>query len=1188
MAKELRYAVELDLRGVWDGAAWEHTFTAAQFGISGGILRACTGVGALSIEGHPFAGDLLILSGLGKEAKRIDIGDSGNYATFSTLAFEIENVSGLADFLRAEGCFTKNAPVRFWAVEAGIPLLRWAGVVDDDPRGISSYRFECIDESKAIHGNLPVQEINPGAFGWAGIDSDSKGKMIPISIGRLQLAQLFAVTQTENRFRGISQGSAIPAVDVCPLAYFPSASRLGVESLRKIVISVGLRIYNEGAFAGRFLRAVSGKGQGTARRVLRSSASFQIASNPNTLGPDLVQGVELELDEPWPFDMLQEENAPTTATAWSPTATYTDGAIVEYRGEVFEAIDIVGGSVSILPGDPPPPENSNWFPIFKKVPQAQGDATYCADGSPWPSSHIGYYPGGAPAWQSERALFPDTTILEFFAFSAALLASQNPVAELDLYPDYLLDRAGFRSKKDGVEYLLQGCATAHPSGLFPGRSYSGLRLENATFTAEKKLSSYQRVGDVLRVLMGTSYQGPTSSGGFINWQPYPALLPVLHPERLNDTDPQSAAGDDYLYQASDSNGVAFSSVGQYPAFGGVGGQSWHFNAEIHSIPSTPDLSDFSNIIPAARLRLFADCSAATTFRAVANLAVEIETRFGRSLSVSSGSFRNFFYDSSLATDGSNRIEREISVYSFFDPKIEGEFLELSKAIGLDTALAGGALPDWVNFVRLRINIALYPVSGSFADFRPGLLFVEGGLAAKQEIELGDYRTSLRGEVWGSIDPARRPASSLPETIPSVLEYLFRQYDGIPGSKINLAEIDRLETLGVYSGLPIARQITEKRAARDFYIELLAQGLLGCSMGSDGKRTIKDWLSRRTPVRHFSPAAAEDWERILDGSLEDVDPVPLSRVYSIAKINYDWSPADRAFLSSLLITSTWEPEFPGPDEAYLAGDFTADIEAITISDVKARFTGAIPDVAFGDRINFEWSGIAYQGVAAQPLALPDGRTEISINGWFTGDNGLKLFELPAGSSGTTQAGAAVALEGGLLWQTFAQGFRADQYATARDIWQRFRNAWKRIRGEQELPAKLRDASWIASSGGSLADNGSAVAYLDLISKWCTFPKDRIRFAVQAEDNLDLELLDPCEFSDPLLFGGATRFGWVEEIELDPRTGRLSIQLLLDLDSADPYAVSTDIDEGSGLETIGNVWGDIEEQELASNIDEQGGF
>lgn len=1184
MAKELRYAVEIDLRGVWDGAAWEHTFTAAQFGISSGILRACTGVGALSIDGQAFTGNLLVLSGLGKEAKRIDIGDSGNYATFSTLAFEIENVTGLAEYLRAAGCFVKNAPVRFWAVEAGIPILRWAGVVDDDPRGIDTYRFKCIDESKAIHGNLPVQEINPGAFGWAGIDSDSQGKIIPISIGQLQLAQFFAVTQTENRFRGISQGYASQAVDVCPLAYFSSSSRLGVQSLRKIVISVGLLTYNEGAFAGRFLRAISGKGQGTARRVISSSASFQIASNPNTLGPDAVQGVELVLDEPWPFDMVGNDGAPTSAIEWQPTAAYAAGSVVEYRGEVFERASGVAGAVA---GDPPPPENSYWFPIYKKVPQAQGDATYCADGTPWPSATIGYYPGGALAWQSERDLFPDTTIIEFFAFSAALIGSQNAVSEIDIFPDYNLDRAGFRSKKDGVEYLLQGCATAWPTGLFPARSYSGLRLENATFTAEKKLSSYQRVGDVIWVLLGTSFQGNTSSGGYISWQPYPALLPVPHPERLNDTDPNSYAGDDYTYFATDSNGVQYSSVGQYPAFGGSG-QSWHWNAEILSLPSSDDLSDFSNIIPAACLRLFADCTAATSFRAVATLAVEVQTRFGRKLTISSGSFRNFFYDDTLTTDGSTRTEREISVYSFFDPSQEAQFLELSNALQLDTALAGSALPDWIEFVRLRINISLYPISGTFTDFRPGLLFVEGGLAAKQEIDLGDYRASLRGEVWGSIDPARRPADSIPQTIPSVLEYLFRQYDGIPGAKINLDEIDRLETLAVYAGLPIARQITEKRPAREFYIELLSQGLLGCSMGNDGKRTIKDWLSRRTPVRSFSPEAAEDWERILDGSLEDVDPVPLSRVYSTAKVNYDWSPADRAFLSSLLITSTWETEFPGPTEAYLAGDFVADIECITTGDVKARFTGATPEIALGDAINFEWSGLIYQGIASNPRSLPDGRVEIQISGWNYGANGLRMFELPFGDAGTTQAGAGVFLEGGLLWQTYAQGFRADQYATARDIWQRFRNAWMRVKSEQELPPKLRDAAWIVSPGATLADNGAAVAYLDLISKWCTFPKDRIRFAVQAEDNLDLELLDPCEFTDPLLFGGDTRFGWIEEIELDPRTGRIEIQLLLDKDSADPYEVSTDIDEGFGLETIGNSWGDIDEQDLASNIDEQGGF
>jgi hypothetical protein len=346
------------------------------------------------------------------------------------------------------------------------------------------------------------------------------------------------------------------------------------------------------------------------------------------------------------------------------------------------------------------------------------------------------------------------------------------------------------------------------------------------------------------------------------------------------------------------------------------------------------------------------------------------------------------------------------------------------------------------------------------------------------------------------------------------------------------------------------------------------------------------LDETTPVRAFEPGAADAINRISDGTLQDVAKVPLSKVPTEARLRFNYSTPEKKYLSELYITRTWEEEFPAIDAVAFGGGAVADVVCYAPSIVDLVFAGAAPEITFGDLFGFTAGGVQYIGQAAQKFTRPDGVEVISVYGWDSGSR--LLFSLPAADIGVTYAAQSVSPLGGFLWQQYAQGFDAQHYAEAKAIWERFRNAYKRVRQVQGLPSRLGDCPWIHSSDLLNQDIGSAVLYLDRISKWVTKPREEVAFEVQAEGNLGLRLLDPVSFTDPLLFGGSTRLGWLTEIYLLPNRGSLGLQVILSDDPLDPYQEEQQIDEGFGIGTIGNLWGDIDESTTADNIDEQGGY
>jgi hypothetical protein len=1185
MANLLRYAVEIDLRGNLIGGAWEHEITAAGFGVYGGFLRACTGAQNLTIGGNAFRTGFLLEQFAG-ERQTIDITDGGNYATFSTLDFSLNNVGGFWDWLRAQGIFTKNAPVRFWAVEGATAFLRWVGVVDEDDFSIEEIKFSCIDASKTIHKTIPPETLNPAAFGWAAIEEESRGAAIPVSIGNLQEALLLPATKGENRFRGIFKDSTWEAVG--HIAYFPSSSSMPTykgapNDLQQLVLCVGTAQFEAGAFAGKFLRAISGEGAGLVRRILDSSATAKIArwgeGDGAYIAPSTIDvfGVLITIDSAWAFGMVAgdgETEPPTTATDWNDSVSYVAGSICSYSGQVFRCL------VAQAAGSAAPVDGSNWKAIYRKEPAARGDSAFCHEDSAINRLQLsGWVPVAPPLL---LAFDSGVTILECFAFDATLLASQRAVSRIDIARNAALQRAGLRTFKDGAEISLPDIGEAFPSGLFSGRSYSGVRLSKASFAADKKVSASQRIGSVIDpfgVFMGAVYQGQTA-GGQIDYTWKPSIWAQPNGGRLNDPDPAQYVGDEFKYSFMDSAGVTYSETGKFPDFSPNYATTWEIHSHVRTLPDAEEISGAKDIIPALRAKLFLDCPAAFSVRASYFVEIRVRSRMLSRLLLSKSAVLK---SEVLSIGAAGTIEQEISLFSFFEKESEALFIGLLEAIKIDSVVQGKRLRDWLEYVEVRLIVRLRPAATFLAGVQPYLRIYEGGLAAKGEIDLGDFRASLQGEVWGNLAPLRFDPQASPANFPQVAEYLLRAYDGLGDSEIDTASIDSLLPVAGLQEIAVSRQIVDARNSRDYLIELAAGGMFGI-ISKAGKRAFRSWMDERTPVRAFGPAAAAAVEKIVDGSLQDVGKVPISKVPTEARLQFNYSTAEKRFKSEIFITRTWEESFPAVDAVEFGGSFVADIAVISPFAADLIFVGASPDLTFGDMVGFEVAGVQYVGQSSGRTTRPDGREVVTAWGFDSAQRAL--FELPAALAGQTYLSQPVAPLGGFLWQQYAQGFDASQYAEAREIWQRFRDAYKRVRQVRALPEKIGKSYWLHSSDIYLQDIGAAVLYLDRVSRWLTKPREVVAFEVQAEGNLGLSLLDPVTFEDSLLFGGSVRLGWLTEIYLLPNKGTIGLQVILDDDPLDPYPQAQVIDEGFGVGTIGNAWGEIDETATADTIDEQG--
>jgi hypothetical protein len=1181
MADLLRYAVEIDLRGNFIGGAWEHTQTNATFGFYGGFIRACTGTANLTIEGQTFRPGFLLEQFKG-ERQAIDITEGGNYATFSTLEFSLNNVGGLWEYLRQNGIFTKNAPVRFWAVQATTPYLRWVGVVDDDSFGIDELKLSCIDASKVLHKTLPPETLNPAAFGWVDIEEESKGAAIPVCVGRLQDALLLPATKAENRFQGTFLDKTWNAVG--HIAYFPSQGLRAPDSLQRVVVCVGLAEYQADAFAGRYIRAISGTGEGIVRRVVSSSVSKKIATwsdgdgRISGLRAYNIFGVQLELDSAWEFDTQEfETDAPSTYADWSSSSSYPSGAITAFDGQVFQS-----RAARPIGSDSPAEDGVNWFVIFGNVAKAQGDTAFC-DADSAVNNRVLATGDFVPLLYPNLVKFDaGVTIIEAFTFDATLIASQRPILEIDLVRDTAQQRAGLRTIKDGATIPLPDIGDAFTSGLFSGRSYSGVRLSRASFAADKKLTAAQRIGSVypMGCFMGATIQGNTPTG-YISYTWNPQLF--LQPDclRLNDPDPLQYLGDEFNYSFIDSAGVTYSEVGKFPSLSPNYATAWDIHALVRTLPDADEISGAKDIIPALQARLFIDCPAAASFRVTYGVNVKVRSTFLGRLLFEGGAV----FDSKVLSIGAaGTIEDEISLFSFFDKNAQAKFAGLLDAIKIDSVVSGKRLRDWLEGIDCLLIVRIQPLT-FIAGIQPYLRVYEGGLAAKGDIELGAFRTSLQGEVWGDLDLSRYPADATPATFPAVAEYFLRAYDGLTSAEIDTASIDALLPVAALQSIDVSRQIVDAKGGREYLIELAAQGLFGI-VQNEGKRAFRSWTDERTPVRAFNVGATDPREKIVDGSLQDVAKVPLSKLPTEARIRFNYSTADKKYLQELFITNTDKEAFPAIDEVSFGGSAVAEVYCMTDLAVNLYFAGAAPAVSFGDLIGFTAGGVQYVGVASAPYELSDGTEAISV--WGLDSAYRELYRLPLSVVGSTFSAQPVQPLGGFLWQTFAQGFDSQHYADAKAIWERFRNAYKRVRQVQPIPARLGDCPWIHSSDINGQDIGSAVLYLDRVSNWVTKPREEVAFEVQAQENLDILLLDPVSFEDPLLFGGSVRLGWVTEIYLLPNRGTLGLQVILDSDPLDPYTESGDIDEGYGVGTIGNAWGDIDEDADAADIDEQGGF
>jgi hypothetical protein len=165
--------------------------------------------------------------------------------------------------------------------------------------------------------------------------------------------------------------------------------------------------------------------------------------------------------------------------------------------------------------------------------------------------------------------------------------------------------------------------------------------------------------------------------------------------------------------------------------------------------------------------------------------------------------------------------------------------------------------------------------------------------------------------------------------------------------------------------------------------------------------------------------------------------------------------------------------------------------------------------------------------------------------------------------------------GLLWQTYFSGPADFDYVTANDLWTVCHNAWLKNKMVQPADPSLTNCYWYNIDIFGYQD--TAYYYFLQLINWTTVQKDIVDYAIPINaDNLELDLLSPVNFSDPIYTNNTTRLGWVTKQEIDIRNNQILLSLVLN-----PSSVTTPnliIEQGTPLNTD-----QIVERGTPTNID-----
>jgi len=181
------YAVELELKandGIKDND---------EIGLKDRTFRWITGTPGfdgvnpeLAYLGKWYEG-ILIKDGMGNPSRKIDIKQSGDYATLNGFNFSVRNDFPFWKKVLDKKIYITNSSVKVYAVLDKEFFSVWQGVVKSTAYTETEYIFKCETNFKVLHKAFPPQIVTEAHF--VNVNKDALEKVIPVCIGEVPYAK---------------------------------------------------------------------------------------------------------------------------------------------------------------------------------------------------------------------------------------------------------------------------------------------------------------------------------------------------------------------------------------------------------------------------------------------------------------------------------------------------------------------------------------------------------------------------------------------------------------------------------------------------------------------------------------------------------------------------------------------------------------------------------------------------------------------------------------------------------------------------------------------------------------------------------------------------------------------------------------------------------------------------------------
>ena len=188
------YAVELSLNV-------NGPVTDEEIGLKDGVFRWITGTpgfndendGAITEDNmpneHKWYEGILTKDGMVNPSRKIDIRQSGDYATLNGFSFSVRNDCFFWEKIEQRKIYITNSTVKVYAVLNNKFYSIWQGVVKSTAYTETEYIFKCETDFKVIHKMFPPEIVTRTLLPDVIVNENAIGKVIPVCLGDVPYAE---------------------------------------------------------------------------------------------------------------------------------------------------------------------------------------------------------------------------------------------------------------------------------------------------------------------------------------------------------------------------------------------------------------------------------------------------------------------------------------------------------------------------------------------------------------------------------------------------------------------------------------------------------------------------------------------------------------------------------------------------------------------------------------------------------------------------------------------------------------------------------------------------------------------------------------------------------------------------------------------------------------------------------------